>query len=154
MIESQKESYSYISQLEFLANSLQSHLEEIKKRHLFSNYLLDPNKFRSRKFVRIIVIVIKYVRLLKNLVRTKNAESTRRRVICNNATDVHPNIILTDDEISTAERYFWKKDSAEVQHFIKIEQYKQSPKTSADVHGTYSSNRNASHNTSGTVFRP
>ena len=58
LIESRKESNSHASTEVFCNFTSTSHMEELKKRYSFSKYLLDPNKFRFRKVVRIIAIVI------------------------------------------------------------------------------------------------
>ena len=44
--------------------------DEVRKRYEFSNYVIDPNKFRLRKVVRILALVLKFVRKLTK--KTKN----------------------------------------------------------------------------------
>ncbi|XP_066927799.1 uncharacterized protein [Clytia hemisphaerica] len=82
--------------------------KEFEKRYTFSNYLLDPNYRSFTKVTRIMAYVIRY---FKNLRSKKYSTST-------------PNIVikevpqLTDEEISAAELYYFKKAADEVRHFL------------------------------------
>ena len=81
--------------------------EEVKKRLEFSQYLINPNRFRFNTVVRIMAIVIKFCQLLKN------------KKIQGNTSDITrpPQIILTESELQSARNHFWKKATLEVKHF-------------------------------------
>ena len=91
--------------------------EEVKERYAFSSYLLDPNKFRFKKVIRILAIALKFYCILK--ANLKN--STKHLYV---SSDEKPAITLTNDDIARAEMYYWRKGSAEVRHFIKPAKYK------------------------------
>eukprot|EP00111_Clytia_hemisphaerica_P018493 TCONS_00054730-protein len=93
--------------------------DEVKKRYLFSSYLLDPNKFPFKKVVRILAIVYKYYYALKSLAKVKGPKKFPDISMVDKSM-----IILSSDEIKRAEHYYWWKGSAEVRHFIKAEKYK------------------------------
>ncbi|XP_066920590.1 uncharacterized protein [Clytia hemisphaerica] len=82
--------------------------KEFEKRYTFSNYLLDPNYRSFTKVTRIMAYVIRY---FKNLRSKKYSTST-------------PNIVikevpqLTDEEISAAGHYYFKKAADEVRQFL------------------------------------
>ena len=94
----------------------------MRERYTFSQYILDPNKFRFRKVVRILAIVKKFIRNSKS-----RMSSTKHRGRVTN--DV---LTLTNDEIDAAEKYYYQKASEEVRHFLKPKQYS---KISKEHHG-------------------
>jgi len=100
--------------------------DEVRTRYTFSNYLIDPNKFRFKTVVRILATVIKYINLLRR--STNNIRVTRSRA----AAKVQPTITISDDDIKSAEEYFYRKATMEVKHFVKPSQYE---RISEEVNG-------------------
>ena len=51
------------------SNHVKSVTEELGKRYKFSNYLIDPNKFRLRKVLRTLASVMLFIRNVKKSVK-------------------------------------------------------------------------------------
>ena len=92
--EIQKETQIQIHHTESLPS------KEIEERYKFSNYLLDPNYRSFSSVIRIMAYVIRFCNLLR---RKKNPMTSN---------------VLTNEEISTAERYYFKKATDEICYFI------------------------------------
>ena len=58
---------------ESYAVSQRNALDKVTERYVFSQYLIDPVKFRFRKVIRIIAIVMLFIKKLK--VRTNKTEA-------------------------------------------------------------------------------
>lgn len=82
----------------------------MKKRYEFSKYLLDPLKHSFTMIVHIMAYVIRFSKLL--------IDRIRRKLQIN-----HHSTTLTEDEISAAEKYYFKKASKEVHHFVSKSKY-------------------------------
>ena len=54
---------------------------ELEKRYKFSNYHTDLNKFRFRKVVRILVLVMLFIKNLKKKIQTKMGKSVKNSKI-------------------------------------------------------------------------
>ena len=90
---------------------------EVSERYSFSNYLIDPNRFRFTKVVRILALVIKYLQKIRYLAQLRRNSNT---------TD-HQLIIKLDDldvHIKSAKAYFWHKGTNEVKRFVSPDKYK------------------------------
>ena len=48
----------------FFMEKIKSFTEVVEKRYLFAQYLIDPNRFRFEKVIRILAMVIKFIRLV------------------------------------------------------------------------------------------
>ncbi|XP_066922618.1 uncharacterized protein [Clytia hemisphaerica] len=83
-------------------------LKQAQQRYQFSNYLVDPNRHSFSKVVRIIAIVQRYIKLLRIPREAKTFQPK-----------LQPHIILTDEEISHAEKYFFRKARGEIKQFVK-----------------------------------
>ena len=115
--------------------------EEVKSRYKYSKYLVDPNRFRFRKVLRIMGLVLKFIR---------NAAAKVPRVIQNSCfqhkcpNDLPSNFLshidrfivttgssclaglvveVSEDMLNWAFNYLAKKSSAEVQHFVDKRKY-------------------------------
>ena len=100
---------------------------KVKKRLQFSNYLINPNKYRFYKVVRINSVVMKVARLwLEKIGRQLNHFSyplkkvdnpliNAEEVTCSNTGAV---IALTDTEIQYSFDYFFQKATVEVKRFV------------------------------------
>ena len=111
-------------------------LDEVYLRYQFSSYIIDPNKYRLRKIVRIVALVLKFVRNLKiligkppSVVAYQNPLPERFR-FCNDKYLITTNSVfpfickgglvveITELDLLEALNYFFKKASAEVRHFL------------------------------------
>ena len=86
--------------------------QEVEECYEFSNYLIDPNKRRFKTVVRIIALVLKFV---KNLRKKGRPLQDRKQV--------SKVILFTEDELKEADNYFFKKATLEVKKFAKPSQY-------------------------------
>ena len=90
--------------------------DTLMERYTFSNYVIDPNLRAFQQVVRILALVFKFIRSTK--------ERVQRRVenlpVVVNAT---AEIFVADEDVYTAERYFFKKASDEIKHFLTPKQY-------------------------------
>eukprot|EP00794_Sanderia_malayensis_P020954 gene20954-biopygen15460 len=106
-VEKEKSIQIYHSSTSEISKSL---LDELKKRYEYSEYLLDPMKHSFAIVTRIMAYVIRFSKILVNRIRG------RRKII-------HLTAILTPDEVSAAENYYFKKGSKEVIHFLPKTKY-------------------------------
>ena len=70
---------------------------------------MDPNKYKFSTVIRLTAIIIKFIQQLKWKIKvvtyvTKNDTDTKQ-------------MILSDEDISFAEQYFYKKATEEIKHF-------------------------------------
>jgi len=79
------------------------------QRYEFANYLIDPNKFRFRKVVRIIAIVIIFIRKCRNKSRGQPSTST--------FVKVH------EHDFQEALDYLFRKATMELKHFSHKDKY-------------------------------
>ncbi|XP_057310088.1 uncharacterized protein LOC130648085 [Hydractinia symbiolongicarpus] len=83
---------------------------EVLERYKFSDYLLDPNFTRFNTVIRIVAYVIRFIRNLK--------EKMRSKVIQNKS------ILLSNEKIEESKNYFFRKATLEVQEFVKESRYR------------------------------
>ena len=117
----------------------------VKDRLKYSKYLIDPNKFRFSKIVRILAIVIRVAKVLMKSLKSRQEEDRilkRFSVHCppeqtflNNPkeeSDVTQSlrfpiefgwINLLDQEIQFALNYLFKKTTDELKHFVPAKDY-------------------------------
>lgn len=123
---------------------------EIKKRYQFSNYLIDPNRFRLRKVVRILALVLKFIRKLvvkrkerlhekpmgskppvikipsafafdnDRYLVTQGIFSASSLPCCKKGLVLE----LTDDDLRYSLDYFYRKSTEEVKKFVVKKSYK------------------------------
>ncbi len=118
--------------------------DKIAERYALSNYLIDPLKFRFRKIVRILAIVILFVSKLKLKVHKRNWDAEFRnwnlhdqfkftddKVITTHGSNDFPfvcaeglTIELTEYYLRCALTYFFMKASLEVKNFMNKKSYK------------------------------
>ena len=87
---------------------------EVLACYKFSKYVVDPNKARFKKVVRVFTFVLRFIKKLQN-----------KSIICQPRI-VHKTSylgILSDEEISVSENYFYKKATSEVKEFAKENEY-------------------------------
>ena len=107
--EFQKEMYDVSLQNSYLQSS-QVMLDEIQRRHEFSLYIINPNKFRFQTVVRIVAFIIKFVKCLRK--KTKSNRLVKSKALT-----------LSDAEINDAKMYFYRRASLEVIQFNKKSSY-------------------------------
>ena len=78
--------------------------DDVRKRYQFSNFLIDPN-YRDFTFV---------IRILAFVYRFINNTRTKQQIM-----SINP----TNDEITQAEKYFFKKSTNEIRHFLPPKKY-------------------------------
>ena len=83
-------------------------LDESAKRYGFSKYVIDPNKFRFQKVIRILSVVYKLIENCKAKVK-------------NNSLIV--SITILENEIKRAMDYFFRKATLEIKCFQKVKAY-------------------------------
>ena len=75
----------------------------------FQNYIVDPNKHKFSHVVRIVALIIRFIDNLKRKIRSLSKDDI---------IDVKE-LLLNEDEIKNAEKYFYRIASEEVKHFQK-----------------------------------
>ena len=131
-------------QAHWAAMSKPSNTTELGKRYEFSDYIIDPNRFRLRKVLRILALVIMFIERVSKA-RTERVTSLLKarkpvqdvafftcegdQYLVTKGTDSQfPSksgqvINLTDDYIRAALRYFFLKGTAEVLNFVNKKKY-------------------------------
>ena len=100
--------------------------EEVGKRYKFSKYLLDPNKYDFSKCVRVIAMVMRFVRNFCKM-WTKKPVDCRPALTLTEAEfrearkEFVP--VFTDAELNDARKYYFRLATLEIKHFIKAEHY-------------------------------
>ena len=92
--------------------------DETSARYEFSQYLLDPNWRSFTSVVRVIAIVMKFIRNVRSQIQEKNK-------VVNEIYEGVPEggIVLSDAEIEEGRKYFFRKATAEVKEFSKKSDY-------------------------------
>ena len=127
----------------------------VKDRYAFSKYVIDPNKYRFRKVVRILAWVILFV---KNCYRKVGKQLTQISdgPLCGDSTAfMHPKgeyvvthsqntksylkcknslvVEMTTNLIDEALRYFFTKATNEVKHFLPVSAYRKFSEEKNDI---------------------
>ena len=112
---------------------------EVEKRYAYSKYVIDPNKFRLRKVLRILALVIKFVRKLRRITISKTQYSFEipksfscegsQYLVTTGKSDVmrcDPGkvICLSNEDIKAALAYFFLKATAEVKKLVSTQKYR------------------------------
>ena len=83
-------------------------LDESAKRYGFSKYVIDPNKFRFQKVIRILSLVYRFIKNCK--AKVKNYP-------------LIVSITISENEIKRAMDYFFRKATLEIKRFQKVTAY-------------------------------
>lgn len=78
---------------------------EVKQYYEYSNYLIDPNRYRFSKVLRIMSFVLKFIRLKCGYSITKSQKSSESQ------------------DLDAAKVYFFRKCTSEIQHFLPESKY-------------------------------
>ena len=87
--------------------------DEITKRYKFSSYVLDPNRFAFQKVVRIMGYVKRFIHNLRRHCISK---------VARNDVQITPTD-LSEEEIKSAEEYYFQKGTCEVKTFTSKSKY-------------------------------
>ena len=83
------------------SNHVKSVTEELGKRYKFSNYLIDPNKFRLRKVLRTLVLVMLFIRNVKKRVKINLSNNDYNHQIAVTESEDIPVKFVNDEYIVT-----------------------------------------------------
>ena len=116
-------------------------LEKVGKMYRYSNYIIDPNKFRFKKVVRIHSLVFKFIRNLKRRLGMATPSSSIGYQlpalfgICNDrflVTEGNDPLLkcpkglvveLSEDDLTESLHYFFQKATRELKHFNRKSSY-------------------------------
>ena len=82
-----------------------------QQRYTFSDYLIDPNRHKFSHVIRILAYMIRFCSKLISTIRKSQLKQDQSEML------------LTDEEISNAERYFFWKGTSEILEFIQKSKY-------------------------------
>ena len=82
---------------------------ETRQQYEYCNYLIDPNKFRFRKIIRIIALVIKFI---------KSCQKRASRMPGDNQL-----LQIEEQELQEASNYFFRLATIEVKKHLNKEKY-------------------------------
>ena len=103
----------------YTENEAVSTRDLLKERYLYSDYLIDPNRHEFSMVIRILSIMINFIR------STQESVACRKQGIIRIIPDsVEGYVFVSDVIIKEAEMYFYRKASDEVKRFLKPHQYK------------------------------
>ena len=128
---------------------------EVRDRYRFSEYAIDPNRLRLRKVVRILAIVLLFIKKLKEKIDKVIVRSMTVYPIPSELTfkgdkyiltvgkanhNSSPNtqckpglvVSLSEDDLKTALDYFFRKATQEIKHFLDKRSYQ---KISKEIDG-------------------
>ena len=111
-LEASSKSNELIENTPSTVTYLSNFQDKILPYYEFSNYLIDPNKFRFTKVVRILALVKLFI---------KNCKLTMQGAI----TERNQNTVVkvTDNEFENASKYFYYKATQEVKKFCSTKVY-------------------------------
>ena len=93
--------------------------EMLKERYLYSDYLIDPNRHAFSKVIRVLSIVINFIRSTQEAVKCRKQEMVRTI-----PDSVEGYVFVSETIMKEAEMYYFRKASDEVKKFLKPHQYK------------------------------
>ena len=112
---------------------------EIENRYAFSEYIIDPNRFRFKKVLRILALVLMFVKKFRRFPAYNNEYlfelpksfscKGSQYIMTTGTNDVikcEPGkvVCLSDDDIKAALTYFFIKATAETKRFLSIQKYR------------------------------
>ena len=99
-----------------------------RERLSFLKYIVDPNRFKFSKVVRIVAMVIKCCKLFLSGINRQltcfpdsNVEPHEQKFI--SKVNVAEEMKLSDDEIKTSLKYFYRKSTEELKNFVDSKVY-------------------------------
>ena len=101
--------------------------DDVKDRYKISKYVIDPNRRDWAEVIRVIALVIRYLKILKERVATRKDDPD----VEYEYTDLKP-LVLSEEEVEEANSYMFQVATREVKKFINKDQYQ---KISKEVDG-------------------
>ena len=99
-------------------------VDQMRQRLEFSNYLLDPNRHRFSVITRIMAFVIRFCDNLKRCVKKIPSLQPSHSSMEDGSHTANVNFSSpTDEELTEAENYFFKKGAMEVLNFLPKSKY-------------------------------
>ena len=93
-------------------------LNEAQRRYKFSEYLVDPNRYRLSKVLRIVAIILRFIKCCRSSI--KQRLKTNQAMTTTLTKDELPRCIpLTEEDLTDAENYFYRKATQEIKQFVK-----------------------------------
>lgn len=93
--------------------------KEVEERYKFSKYLIDPNKHRFNDVVRIMAIVLLFVKRCRQKRDSVPISHQQEVPVRENGKE----LILSEDDIAQSKLYFFRKATLEVKHFNNKKKY-------------------------------
>ena len=100
--------------------------DAVMERYAFSKYLIDPNKYRFQVVIRIMAIVMRFIKVIQRRLERKhlaNCSNISSKNDLSVADVVSGGIILSDNELQRAKDYYYRKASAEIKNFNNMDSY-------------------------------
>ena len=91
----------------------------IKSRYEFTGYLVDPNKFRFQKVVRIVALVYMFIRKCQS----ESTESKPSSNVAGFDNSIKRSVTLNENQLQPALNYYFQKATQEVKQFNPVEKY-------------------------------
>ena len=114
----------------------------IRERYQFSKYIIDPNKFRFRKVVRVLALVLLFIKNLKDKINKTINVVPSGSILPSNFTFNSDSYLVTqgggnfpfisqqglvvalnNENLIAAINYFYKKATLEIKHFQHVRNY-------------------------------
>ena len=102
---------TYIAKEQKIINLLQ-------ERYQFSRYIIDPNRHKFSQVIRILALVMMYIRMMQ-----RQSNGVLNRGYLNHVPESGNAVIIPDDKINEAKLYFSRKASSEVKEFLQPAAY-------------------------------
>ena len=114
-------------------------LNQVSERYKFSHYVIDPNRFRFRKVVRVLALVILFIKNLKAKININCQYTSGIKSLPSQFKNVHNKYLVTlkkqtdsfpfncqeglvvcinDNLLMDAMNYFYRKATQEIKHFL------------------------------------
>ena len=104
--------------------------EHILERYLSSDYIVDPNRWKFSTVIRVVALVKRFVKNLRNAVEVRRETNSRckkveeRKLNENELKNLAAGNFISDEEINTAKEYYYQKATQEIKTFLKPSKYK------------------------------
>ena len=94
--------------------------ELLKARYLYSDYLIDPNYRSHNEVIRILAIIYTFIRTLQHEVSRSRSGVVK---IKNSSKSSEGLVFISNDSLVEAEKYYFRKATNEIKHYLKPSQY-------------------------------
>ena len=102
--------------------------DKILERYLSSDYIVDPNRWKFSTVVRVVALVLRFIRKLRSATQEKKAanqgQRSHKKLNNEEIKSLVAGNVIEDKEISEAKDYFYRKSTEEIKQFVNISKYK------------------------------